>query len=470
MDYKQMAAQILEKVGGEQNVLMAAHCMTRLQLNLKSEDAADEAGVKAIKGVAGVVRSGGQFQVVIGQDVPQVYNEFMKLGSFGDGGTVKDAQAAAEDAKLNPLARLLDTIAGIFLPIMPIIAGAGMIKALLAILSSLALIDTAGMEYYFLNFIADSAYYFLPIYLANSAAKKFGCNPYMAMMLGAMLIHPKFTALSADNTWVSAFMLPIKVNTYSSSVIPVLLMTWLLKYVEKFAEKVTPKAIKFLARPLLTLLIMAPCSFCVLAPLGGFIGDALVGALLAIEELAPWVLPTVIGGFMPFLVMTGMHYSLLPAYVAALAEFGHESVVGPGNLPANISQGAVALCVAVKTKNKEFRELAVSAGISALLGITEPVLYGVNMRLKRPLIASTIGGLCGGFYAGITGVLRYGGGGAGLAAIGLYIGPDPSNVINALISAAIAFVVSFAAMWLIGFEDIPEDEEGQSNALDTAGL
>lgn len=469
MDYKALAEQILEKAGGAENVLMAAHCMTRLRLNLKSDDAADEAGLKALKGVAGVVRAGGQLQIVIGQDVPQVYGEFTKLGDFGNGGSVDEAQED-EGKQQGVVARTLDTIAGIFLPIMPIIAGAGMIKALLAILSSLSLIDASGMEYYFLNFIADSAYYFLPIFLASSAAKKFGCNQYMSMMIGAMLLHPKFTALSADQTWVNVFLLPVKIGTYGSSVIPVLLMTWLLKYVEQFAEKICPKAIKFIARPLITLLIMAPASFCILAPLGGFIGDALVNALLAIEAVAPWVLPTVIGGFMPYLVMTGMHYSLLPAYVSALAEFGHESVVGPGNLPANISQGAVALCVALKTKNKEFRELAISAGISALLGITEPVLYGVNMRLKRPLVAATIGGLCGGFYAGITGVTRFGGGGAGLAAIGLYIGPDPSNVINALISAAIAFVVSFVAMWFIGFEDVPADEANHASALDAAGM
>lgn len=456
MDYRKTAEEILDGVGGPDNVVMVAHCMTRLRLNLKNDACVDEEKIASIKGVVGAVKNGGQFQIIIGQNVPQVYNEFSKLGDFNSAGVVDEKEDS--DTKKGVLNTVLDTIAGIFLPIMPIIAGAGMIKALLAILTSLNWIDTSGMEFYFLNFIADTAYYFLPVYLGSSAAKKFGCNQYMGMMLGAMLLHPKFSALAANGTMVTAFMLPVRIATYSASVIPVILMCWSLKYVERGVEKVTPSAIKFIARPLLTLIIMAPISFCVLAPLGSFIGDAIVGLLLSIETVAPWVLPTIIGGFMPYLVMTGMHYSLLPAYVSELAQFGKETVVGPGNLPANISQGAVALCVALKTKNKELRELAISGGISALLGITEPVLYGVNMRLKRPLLAATIGGLCGGFYAGITGVQRFGGGGAGLAAIGLYIGPDPSNVINALISAVIAFAVSFVVMWFIGFKDIPEQK------------
>ena len=155
--------------------------------------------------------------------------------------------------------------------------------------------------------------------------------------------------------------------------------------------------------------------------------------------------------------MTGMHYSLLPAYVNSLSMLGYETVIGPGNLPSNIAQGAAALCVAIKTKNKNFRQLAVSGGVTALLGVTEPALFGVNVRLRKSLIATTIGGGLGGLYAGLTGVRRFGGGGAGLAAIGLYVGENPMNVINALISAAIAFVATFAILWFIGFDDVPEE-------------
>lgn len=309
-----------------------------------------------------------------------------------------------------------------------------------------------------MSFIADAGYYFLPVYLAASAARKFHCNTFMSMLLGAMLLHPNFSALGETGDIVSVIGLPVRIVTYSSSVIPILLIVLVYSYVERFAEKVVPSVIKFIAKPLLSLLVMAPIAFCVLGPLGGFLGDALVSGLLAIQDVVPWALPTIIGAFMPFLVMTGMHYSLLPAYVNSLSALGYETIIGPGNLPSNIAQGAAALCVALKTKNREFRQLAISSGVTALLGVTEPALFGVNLRLKRPLIAMAIGGGLGGLYAGLTGVLRFGGGGAGLAAIGLYVGPDPMNVTNALISCVIAFIATFALMWFIGFEDVPADE------------
>lgn len=458
MDAKKTAQQILKEVGGESNVQHLTHCVTRLRFNLKSLDNVDEQKIKNISGVVGVVNKGGQFQVIIGPDVPVVYAELTKLGDFG---SAKGGSEPEPEEKKGLVNNILDTVAGIFSPIMGIIAGAGMVKALLSILSVFNLIDPAGNVYYFLSFIADASYYFLPIFLATSAAKKFHCNTHMAMLMGAMLLHPKFIALKdAGDAAVTVLGLPVRMVTYSSSVIPIIMIVFTLSYVEKFVEKITPKVIKFVARPLLTILIMAPISFVVLGPLGGIIGDGLVAVLLSIEKIAPWILPTVIGAFMPFLVMTGMHYSLLPAYVNSLSALGYETIIGPGNLPSNIAQGAAALCVAVKTKNKEFRQLAVSGGITALIGVTEPALFGVNLRLKKPLIATTIGGGLGGLYAGITGVQRFGGGGAGLAAIGLYVGEDPRNVMNALIAAAIAFIATFAIMWYLGFEDVPADTDG----------
>lgn len=433
MDAKKTAQQVLEQVGGAENVTFLTHCVTRLRFNLKSMDGVDEAKVKAVPGVVGVVNKGGQYQVIIGNEVAAVYDELMKLGDFG-GKEVKQPAAPAEEKK-SRVSIILDTLAGVFTPLMPLIAGAGMIKALLSVLTLFGWIDKSGNLYYFLNFIADSSYYFLPIFLANSAAKKFGCNPQMAMLLGAILLHPNFIALKADADVVHVLGLPVKMVTYSSSVIPIFLITLVLPYVERFVNKVVPSVVKFILRPVLTILIMAPISLCVLGPLGSIIGDGLVNVLLAIEKVCPWALPTVIGAFMPFLVMTGMHYSLLPAYVNSLSMLGYETVIGPGNLPSNIAQGAAALCVAIKTKNKNFRQLAVSGGVTALLGVTEPALFGVNVRLRKPLIATTIGGGLGGLYAGLTGVRRFGGGGAGLAAIGLYVGENPMNVINALISS-----------------------------------
>lgn len=461
MNAKSVAEQVLKEIGGESNVKSLTHCVTRLRFNLNSLDKVNEENIKNISGVVGVVNKGGQYQIIIGPEVARVYGELMKLGNF-DSGKVENIK----EEKKGPLNTVLDVIAGIFAPIMPIIAGAGMIKALLSILTLFNLIDKSGNLYYFLNFIADSSYYFLPIFLAATAAKKFNCNMHMAMLMGAILLHPNFIALKETGDFVKVLGMPVKMVTYSSSVIPIILIVFVLSYIEKFVEKITPSMIKFIAKPLLTILIMAPISMVVLGPLGGFVGDALVNALLSIESIAPWILPTVIGAFMPFLVMTGMHYSLLPAYVNSLSTLGYESIIGPGNLPSNIAQGAAALCVAVKTKNSNLRQLAVSSGVTALLGVTEPALFGVNLRLKKPLIATTIGGGLGGLYAGVTGVLRFGGGGAGLAAIGLYVGDEPMNVINALISAAIAFIATFVILWYIGFDDIETDEDKKVNDIE----
>lgn len=390
MSMQETASRILQEVGGEENVDNLTHCVTRLRFTLKSTENVDEGRVKAIPGVLGVVNQGGQFQVIIGQEVASAYNEILKLGTFS---TSTPLDINEDDApKKGVVNRILDTVAGIFSPIMPVIAGVGMIKALLSILKLFSLINPEGELYYFLSFIADTGYYFLPVYLAASAARKFHCNMFMSMLLGAMLLHPNFSALGESGDIISVIGLPVRIVTYSSSVIPILLIVLVYSYVEKIAEKVVPSIIKFIAKPLLSLLIMAPIAFCVLGPLGGFLGDALVSGLLAIQDVIPWALPTIIGAFMPFLVMTGMHYSLLPAYVNSLSALGYETIIGPGNLPSNIAQGAAALCVALKTKNREFRQLAISSGVTALLGVTEPALFGVNLRLKRPLIAMAIGG------------------------------------------------------------------------------
>lgn len=460
MNAKNIAEQVLREVGGENNVKHITHCVTRLRFNLKSMDKVDNEKVKNIHGVMGVVDKGGQYQVIIGQDVANVYSELIKIGNFES-----KKESSGNEEKKGVLNSTLDTIAGIFAPIMPIIAGAGMIKALLSILTLFNLIDKSGNIYYFLNFIADTSYYFLPIFLAATAAKKFNCNMHMSMLLGAVLLHPNFIALKETGDFVKVLGIPIKMVTYSSSVIPIILIVLVLSYIEKFVEKITPSMIKFIAKPLLTILIMVPISLVVLGPLGGIIGDGLVKVLLSIESIAPWILPTVIGAFMPYLVMTGMHYSLLPAYVNSLSTLGYETIIGPGNLPSNIAQGAAALCVAVKTKNKDLRQLSISSGVTALLGVTEPALFGVNLRLKKPLIATTIGGGLGGLYAGLTGVMRFGGGGAGLAAIGLYVGENPNNIINALISAAIAFIATFTILWYIGFEDVLTEDKKNDEKL-----
>lgn len=451
MDYAKLANSILKNVGGETNVLNLTHCATRLRFTLKDVSKANEDTIKKTKGVMGVVNKGGQLQVVIGNDVNHVYNEVLKLGNF------EKASSTESGEKNGIVATVLDTIAGIFTPILPAITGAGMLKAVLTLLTTFKLMSPDSQSYYILSFISDAAFYFLPVILAYTSATKFKCNPFMAMSIGGVLLHPNLSALFAKGEPVSFLGLPVTNASYSSSVIPIILAVWVMSYIERFADKISPKPIKFFTKPLITLLIVAPITLIVLGPLGTIIGGYVASAINLINSHAAWAVVLIMGAFSPLLVMTGMHYALFPIVITAIATNGFENILGPGMLAANVAQGAAALCVAVKTKNSDLKQLASSSGFTAVLGITEPAMYGVNLKLKKPFLGVMIGGGVAGLYAGITGVVGYVMAPPGLAALPIFIGPNSSNLINAIITCGIAFAVTFIVTWVLGFEDPAEE-------------
>lgn len=463
MDYKKLAADIIELVGGEKNVQSVTHCATRLRFNLKDDSAAQTDKLKKVKGVMGVVNKGGQYQVIIGSDVGSVYRKILDLGSF-DGGkdSGKDKGEAADDK--GPIIKVLDTIAGIFTPIIPAITGAGMLKAVMALLVAFKVIDTASETYQFLNFFADAAFYFLPFLIAASAAKKFKCNAYMAMSIAGVLLHPNFINMvntaKEEGVGLEFIGFPVSLASYSSSVIPIILGVWFMSFVEPLAEKVSPKPVRFFTKPLLTLIVTAPVTLIILGPLGNIIGDGIAAGISFLNKNVSWLVPLIVGTFTPLMVMTGMHYGLIPIGINNIATAGFDTVVGPGMLGSNIAQGGASLAVAVRTKNSEVRQLATSAGITAVCGITEPAMYGVSLRFKRPLIAAMIGGGVAGLFLGITGVGRYTSGSPGLLALPGYIGTEgPRNIIFACIGAAIAFAVSFIISFIFGIKDPKEEED-----------
>ncbi|AQR96259.1 beta-glucoside-specific PTS transporter subunit IIABC [Clostridium saccharoperbutylacetonicum] len=463
MDYKRLSTDIIKNVGGKENVLTLTHCATRLRFNLKDDSKANTEVLKSTKGIMGVVNKGGQYQVIIGSDVANVYAEINKVASFDN-----DSQSDDKNDK-GPVVRVLDTIAGIFTPIIPAITGAGMLKAVLALLVTFKVIAANSQVYAVLNFMADAAFYFLPFLIANSAAKKFKCNAYMAMSIAAVILHPNFAAMvdvaKKGGTGIYFFGLPITLASYSSSVIPIILGVWFMSFVEPIADKVSPKPIKFFTKPLLTLLITGLATLIVLGPLGIVCGNGISAAIAFLNTYARWLVPLIVGTFSPLLVMTGMHYGLIPIGINNLATAGFDTVVGPGMLGSNIAQGGAALAVALRTKNSELKQLASSAGITAVCGITEPAMYGVTLKLKRPLISVMIGGGASGLFLGLSGVGRYTSGSPGLLALPGYIGTDGfRNIMFACIGAAIAFVVSFVATLILGFEDIPEAQIADSKA------
>lgn len=462
MDYKKLAGEILNLIGGEKNVAQVTHCATRLRFNLVNEKKADVNALKSTKGVMGVVSSGGQFQVIIGSDVASVYKQLLELGTFDT-----NVDAGSEEEEKKGIVKVLDTIAGIFTPIIPAITGAGMLKAVLALLVAFKLIDNTTDTYMILNFMSDAAFYFLPFLIANSAAKKFKCNPYMAMTIAAIILHPTFAGMKAAGEAVHFIGIPVKLVSYSSSVIPIILAVWLMSFIEPLADKVSPKPVKFFTKPLLTMTVTGLLTLLVVGPIGMILGDYLAMGISWLDSYASWLVPTVVGIFTPLMVMTGMHYGLIPIGINNIAQFQFDTVVGPGMLASNIASGAASLAVSVKTKDKEFRQLASSAGITGVCGITEPAMYGVHLKTKKSLYGTMIGGGVAGLYLGIMGVGRYTAGSPGLLALPGYIGNQGfRNITHAVIGSVIAIVVAFAATFILYKENACNEDSVDNNSLE----
>ena len=458
-NYDELAKKIIQLVGGESNIANVTHCITRLRFNLKDESKADTEAIRSTPGVVGVTSANGQYQVIIGAEVTQVYEKLTAQLHNLEG-----ASAAPAQKEGSVVSRLIDTITGIFTPILPPLTAAGMLKAVLAILVAFKLVDSASSTYQVINFMADATFYFLPILLANSAAKKLGCNPYLAMMLGGIIIHPNFvsmvTASKETGEAITVFGLPIYNATYSSSVIPILLGVLLMSKVEPLANKFAPKAVRFFTAPLITMLVVGIATLCVLGPIGYVISNILASAINGLSAIAPWLAPTIIGALLPFLVMTGTHHALTPIGINNRMTIGFDTIIYPGQLASNIAQGAAALAVSFKTKNTELKELTSSTGITAVCGITEPVLYGVTMKIRTNMIAAMAGGGVGGFFMGLMNTKNYSGGSPGLLTLPSYIGLDApmSNFYYACAGAAIAFVVGFVVSFIL-YKDPVDNKE-----------
>lgn len=443
MDYSVTAKELIKKLGGEKNVDSLTHCMTRLRFVLKDESGTDDKAVENIPGVMGIMKKGGQYQVIIGNNVAKCYSEINKLYGFSD-----TASSNGKKVKRNPVTVALDFISGCMTPMIPAIIAGGLIKVLLVVLgpSLLNVISATGDTYIIMNAIGDAAFYFLPVFIAVTASKKLGCNTYLAIMVAAMLLYPDLITLLGGEAPTKLFgFIPVIHGSYSSSVIPAMLATILLKYVEKLVDKITPEWSKNFLKPLLIVLITAPITLCLLAPLGLVIGNGLQFVLNYIYNFAPWLAMALFAAFMPFIVMTGMHWAFVPAALLAISNPGYELMLLPAMLASNIAQAGATFAVAVKTKDSKMRQIAIPAGISALLaGVTEPAMYGVTLKLKKPMYAACIAGGVGGVIMGIVKLKAYAFATPCLTAIVQFISPDGGkNMLFACIIAALSFVLSF---------------------------
>lgn len=467
MDYKKVGLDVLELVGGASNVSKLTHCATRLRFELNDISKAKVSEIEKLPGVISVVNKGGQFQVVIGNEVQTAYRSI--LNKLGNNVNNKN-ESEGKKEKQGVISSFISIISTTFTPMIPAITGAGMIKALLAILTLTGLLTSESHTYILLDTIADAAFFFMPMLLAYGAALKFECSPILAITIAGVLLHPNLGSLMASGDSISFMGLPVRLTDYAGSVIPIIITVWAMSYIEKFAEKVSPSIIKFFTKPLLILLITAPLALIIIGPLGTYLNDLVAASAEFINSKASWLIPFLMGALQPLLVVTGTAWAMTPIATMQLTNNGAEMINGPGMLASNIAQGAATLCVAVKSKNKSLKQLAASSGITAVLGITEPSLYGVTLKLKKPLIAAMIGGGCAGIYAGISGLVRYAFVSPGLAGLAAFIGENPMNIVHALITCIIAFGVTFVLTWIIGFDDPVEEDEIKDEKSDEVVL
>lgn len=463
-DFKKLASSVVDAVGGVGNVTNLTHCMTRLRFILKDEAKASDETVKNIPGVMGLVKQGGQYQIIIGNNVAAAYKEILALGVDG-GATVDASEQPKQKWTLKRVGMtILDAIIGTMKPLIPAIIGGSMVKLLAMLLLMTGVVGETNSTYVLLNTIGDAAFFFLPILVAVSASKKFGTNTYLAVAIAGLMVHPVFMDLmakAAEGQAVTLAMLPITSVKYTYTIIPAIVMSWLLRYIEAGVDRITPLVTKNFLKSMLILLVGAVIAISIVGPAGVWLGNGISAVVYGIHSKLGWLAVAIVGAIWPLLVMTGMHRVFTPTIVTTIAETGSEAMVMPSEIGANMSLGGVSLAVAFKTKNRELRQTALAAASSALIaGITEPALYGVAIRLKRPMIASVITGFIAGAVAGLAGLASHSMAAPGLFTSVQFIDKDnPTSILWIAAVMAISVVVSFALTLILGFEDIPVEED-----------
>lgn len=462
-DYSGISKEIVNKLGGVNNIESVTHCMTRLRFVVKDDSKIDVAGLKEQKGAVGYVAQGGQHQVIIGNNVAKAYAEVLKLGNFGEASEVAKGNVKEKLTLKKVGSNILDALVSSMSPLIPAIIGGSMIKLLVLLLSMVGVLSADAYTYKLLTIMGDGAFFFLPIMVAVSASKKFKTNTFIAMGVAGALVHPDFInimASVADGESVTFLGLSMTSVKYTYTVVPALIMTWLLSYIERFIDKITPEVTKNFLKPMLIFLVASPIAIMLVGPFGIWFGNGISSLVYMIHNHLGFLAVAIMGAIWPLLVITGMHRVFTPTILTTIAATGMEAMVMPSEIGANLSLGGVALAVAWRTRNKELRQTGIAAASSAILaGISEPGLYGVAVRLKRPLIASLITGFVCGAVAGIAGLASRSMAAPGVATAVQFFDPNDATSIAWTVGVMVlAVVLSFVLTLIIGFEDIPEED------------
>lgn len=447
-NHDQLARDIVNLIGGAENVVSLTHCITRLRFVLKDESIAETGNIEKLSGVVSVVKAGGQYQVVIGNEVDDVFQAVGKIKGIQIDSVQSDL---SESGKMNLVNRLIDTISGIFMPCMPIMVAAGILKAIVIMISTFGLLSTDSSTYTILFAIGDGFFYFMPFFLGASAAKKFGSNMYLGMGVSAAFLYPKILSLYASHTAVTFIGIPLKLLDYSNTVIPIIFAVYVMTKIEKIFKKIIPKIVAGVFVPSFTLLVTIPVSLIIIGPVTSQLSSWLASGITYLIGICPPLVGFVFGAFWSVFIMFGLHWAVITVAINNLMVLGIDKIL-PITFPCTFSHAGAALGVALKTKDRKVKEIATAAFFSAFVGsISEPAIYGINLKYKKPFIVACI-------CDGIAGAIIASAGAGFTDAVGISIFTLPVTTTwpggtAMLIGIAIGFFGSIIGTFFFGFND-----------------
>lgn len=447
MNYKKSAEIILKSVGGKSNIKSVTHCFTRLRLNLNDYSLIKKEEINNLEIVKGSQINSGQFQIIIGNEVEDIFNSFLEVSGLKEG--------KEESSNDTVIGKIIDLITGIFIPVFPALVAGGLMKGIMVALMFSGKIDTTGSTFQLLNMFADTPFYFLPIILAFSSAKKFRCNPYLAVVIAGIMIHPTLGSFTEGTSFLN---IPIPAINYSSTVFPILIGVYLMSWIEKFAKKISPQNISMLLVPLITIFITAPIVLTLIGPIANTLSIWIANGIQWMFNSIGIFAGLILGGIYPFLVFTGLHQAIPPIELLNLSQTGTDAILAVCAC-ANAAVAGATLGVAFRSKDSDLKSLASSSALSSIIGITEPAIYGVVSRYKATFMACFIGGGIGGAFVAFFKVVAVGMGPVPLAGIALFSGEKFFlYIIGFMISAVIAFVIV-----LMTYKETNEEENNKKS-------
>lgn len=453
MDYQKLAKEILIEVGGVENITNLSHCATRLRLNLKDDSKVDDQKVKALTGVVDVINKAGQYQILIGTEVPKLYEEFDYLVSGDENNQVKVGNSKQSGSIIS---NIFSAISAIFAPLLPALAGSGILRGLLILAVQLGLISENSGTYSILSVASMSVFYFLPVLLAFTSARKFGASPYISALIGASLINPDFIALmgnTGNGATTTFFNIPVVLMNYNSTVVPIILSIWAFSYLYKFLDRSIPETLKLVVVPLISLAIMVPLTIIIIGPIGVYSGELVANVVNWLIERSSILTGIVIGGGWSVLVSLGIHWAVNPIMINNVSTYGFDYIV-PFTFACNFAVMGTTISVYFKARNKQLRSFAVTGLVTvALSAIIEPTLFGLLVKNKKLFLAQIIGGAVGGAYLGLMHVVTNSFVFGSVTTFPAFVEGDSANFIQAMIGLAISLVVSAVLGYIFTTKD-----------------